>query len=441
MEKEEFEYNGKKYCLTYLGDDFYKCLWDFEPFSKKKTFPYKDWNFFNLECDKDFCYTNDLQDKVNEIVNRLILSGKCKSRVTSIFVDENLSDAFFRNPEDPNLVSDGLYVGFVLPHLLIANMKNISTKKFQNIRGIKKVTITKDVRSIGELSFCGCSDLKEVVLEEGIQEIKDKAFADTNIETMELPKSLKVLGDNVFTDTPLKQLTVYSTLKKVGVNNIKVFHEHGKSVRLEDGLCNKKILILYDDTNNRSYLEEYCFRTSRCRKVYRENDIETGKWKYFSASGQEYKNTDSFRQYPEFSWHVEYPSLQEAESLKRHFSQVSDCKFDYHHCLLEPVFGWVTEDVFLIPENLKTIYQDFLHYKEIFNKYQNSLKDVNELEKLKNELLKIQEVFEEKISELSPGVDMDNYYLSSTSSDILPNEAIRELPTKKAKEFFKVKKF
>ena len=71
-------------------------------------------------------------------------------------------------------------------------------------RGCSKITsldIPEQVTFISPFAFQKCQQLKTLILHEGIECIEDSAFADSKIETVEFPASLKCIGTYAFLDT------------------------------------------------------------------------------------------------------------------------------------------------------------------------------------------------------------------------------------------------
>lgn len=74
----------------------------------------------------------------------------------------------------------------------------IQAQSFVECPKLRKVVFPKTVKLIGEYAFASCKKLREVIFTEGIETIEDWAFISCNIETVELPKSLKMVGENAF---------------------------------------------------------------------------------------------------------------------------------------------------------------------------------------------------------------------------------------------------
>ena len=82
---------------------------------------------------------------------------------------------------------------------------------------ITSITFPSNLKTIGDAAFINCHNLKDVVFNEGLTYIGDKAFSNTAITTIVLPESLTYVGDYCFTF-----LTVYSYLKEGDAYTLKI---------------------------------------------------------------------------------------------------------------------------------------------------------------------------------------------------------------------------
>ncbi|QKX39421.1 leucine-rich repeat domain-containing protein [Metamycoplasma hominis] len=80
-----------------------------------------------------------------------------------------------------------------------------------------KVTIPGSVKEIGEWAFYGCKNLKEVILNKGLEKIGAWAFSDTKIESITIPGSVKEIGEDAFNGcTNLKEVILNEGLEGIG---------------------------------------------------------------------------------------------------------------------------------------------------------------------------------------------------------------------------------
>lgn len=81
---------------------------------------------------------------------------------------------------------------------------------------LQEVTIPASVKTIGEEAFCRCGDLEEVKLSDGLKVIGRAAFAETAIKDISLPDSVIVVGDYAFSNCmKLKSVTLSNSMEKV----------------------------------------------------------------------------------------------------------------------------------------------------------------------------------------------------------------------------------
>ncbi|WP_416371694.1 leucine-rich repeat domain-containing protein [Metamycoplasma hominis] len=70
-------------------------------------------------------------------------------------------------------------------------------------------------------AFDGCKNLKEVILNEGLEKIWAEAFRYTNIESITIPSSRKEIGEDAFYNcTHLKEVIYKGDASKINWENI-----------------------------------------------------------------------------------------------------------------------------------------------------------------------------------------------------------------------------
>ncbi|AKJ52510.1 leucine-rich repeat protein [Metamycoplasma hominis] len=80
-----------------------------------------------------------------------------------------------------------------------------------------KVTIPDSVKEICKGAFYGCKNLKEVILNEGLEKIGAEAFKYTNIESITIPGSVKEIGERAFFGCQnLNEVILNEGLEKIG---------------------------------------------------------------------------------------------------------------------------------------------------------------------------------------------------------------------------------
>ena len=168
------------------------------------------------------------------IPNLLLIDGK-EYRVTKT-LSYNGSNAIV-NFEGKLIISKGIteigrasfngaskITGVEIPNSAIL----ISDYAFQNCEGLTTITIPGSVKKIGDWwgnangqIFNGCSNLKEVILEEGIEEISGRAFdACSKVKEWKMPKSLKRIGPRAFQSTGVEEFNIPENVESIATTFI-----------------------------------------------------------------------------------------------------------------------------------------------------------------------------------------------------------------------------
>lgn len=104
----------------------------------------------------------------------------------------------------------------------------ISDYAFQYCKSLTKIEIPGTVKKIGNWwgnvngqIFNGCSNLKEVILEEGIEEISGRAFDScSKVKEWKLPKSLKRIGPCAFRNISVEEFNIPENVESIAVTFI-----------------------------------------------------------------------------------------------------------------------------------------------------------------------------------------------------------------------------
>lgn len=75
---------------------------------------------------------------------------------------------------------------------------SIGNSVFYGCESLKNITIPDNVMSIGDYAFSYCSNLKSVQLGNGLTNLGGSAFSETNINEIEIPKSIVSMGNYIF---------------------------------------------------------------------------------------------------------------------------------------------------------------------------------------------------------------------------------------------------
>ncbi|RBI46852.1 hypothetical protein DRW55_01290 [Metamycoplasma hominis] len=82
---------------------------------------------------------------------------------------------------------------------------------------MESITIPGSIKEIGGYAFSCCKNLKEVILNEGLEKIGAGAFNYTNIESITIPGSVKEIGESAFFRCEnLKEVILNEGLEKIG---------------------------------------------------------------------------------------------------------------------------------------------------------------------------------------------------------------------------------
>ncbi|MCR4895235.1 MAG: leucine-rich repeat domain-containing protein [Lachnospiraceae bacterium] len=115
------------------------------------------------------------------------------------WVNEFLADG--TNGTGDFLMSGGVIVSYrgTVPEVTLPEgARVIAAGAFSGHTEIESVRFPDSMVSAGEESFYGCSSLREVYLNQGLQNIKDRAFAGCALSTVDLPESVNALGLQAF---------------------------------------------------------------------------------------------------------------------------------------------------------------------------------------------------------------------------------------------------
>lgn len=86
---------------------------------------------------------------------------------------------------------------------------------FERCTNLTSVDFGTGWKEIGTNAFFGCSALKDIVLPEGVEYIRNGAFNGAAIEAIHLPNTLKVIEANAFRCENLKTITIPASVVKI----------------------------------------------------------------------------------------------------------------------------------------------------------------------------------------------------------------------------------
>ncbi len=107
-----------------------------------------------------------------------------------------------------------------LKTIKLGQVKNIGDSKieqyaFESCTSLTSVDFGTGWKEIGTNAFFGCSSLKDIILPEGVEYIRNGAFSATAIESIHLPNTLKVIEENAFVCEKLKTITIPASVEKI----------------------------------------------------------------------------------------------------------------------------------------------------------------------------------------------------------------------------------
>ena len=97
---------------------------------------------------------------------------------------------------------------------------------FGGCSSLRDIDLQEGLESIGENMFIGCSSLRHIRIPSTVKVIKNDTFCGTAIEEIELPSALESIGYDTFIGcTSLKRLVIPEKVKEIGPWLIQA-HEH-----------------------------------------------------------------------------------------------------------------------------------------------------------------------------------------------------------------------
>lgn len=129
---------------------------------------------------------------------------------------------------DCNFDAKVFYDGVNLREVLLNNgLQSIGDGAFAFCTSLESITIPSTVKDIDEAAFYKCSSLKEVVLNEGLVKIGQSAFSRCeSLERISIPSTVIDIDDGqaFYKCSSLKELVLNEGLKKMVVHHWKVLH-------------------------------------------------------------------------------------------------------------------------------------------------------------------------------------------------------------------------
>lgn len=129
----------------------------------------------------------------------------------------------------------------------------IENRVFSEMVFLEEVTLPESLKIVPKECFSFCGKLKNVYFSEGIERIEANAFADTALEKVKIPQSVKYIGESAFANNEkLVELTLQYGLEVIGAE---AFRNCEQIIHLEIPASVKAIgKGAFDECENVEYL-------------------------------------------------------------------------------------------------------------------------------------------------------------------------------------------
>lgn len=99
-------------------------------------------------------------------------------------------------------------------------MRAIGESAFSST-GLVDVVIPDNVTEIGYYAFGDCSNLKRVILSNGLTEISRSIFRRSGITEIDIPKNVTIICESAFEDSKLTKVNFSKSVLKIEKNAFK----------------------------------------------------------------------------------------------------------------------------------------------------------------------------------------------------------------------------
>ena len=171
--------------------------------------------YVNTDLNCEFCYTT-LQEEFQycpKCGKKIIKTKESGDAVTDVNI--------FQTEEDGDYLLINQYNGFhdkkiVIPsHIDGRPVIGIWNSVFENCTDLEELIIEDGCKYIGENAFANCNRLKKVRLPKSLLEIGDAAFKGCDIKEIAVPPNVSVIGRYAFAHCPLKKIILPDNLKYI----------------------------------------------------------------------------------------------------------------------------------------------------------------------------------------------------------------------------------
>lgn len=121
-------------------------------------------------------------------------------------------------PEYLTTTGSGTFMDSPLSSITLPkNLTSIGNNAFNGCSGLRDISIPSGVTSIGDGAFKGCG-LKEFTLPKQVTEITDEMFCNCSLQHIYLHDGLKSIGNYAFAISALKEITIPNSVAYIGDN-------------------------------------------------------------------------------------------------------------------------------------------------------------------------------------------------------------------------------
>lgn len=149
--------------------------------------------------------TNVYSESIKQDVNKMVLPAQLLSNITGKIKTVSI-------PEGYDRIADGAF----------------SNEKVQSV--LENVNLPQGLTLIGKNAFQNCSHIKSIELNEGLENIGEKAFYGTSLESVKFPSSLKIINDCAFANCHIYNLKFNAGLKYIGNSAFALSNAHTEQV-------------------------------------------------------------------------------------------------------------------------------------------------------------------------------------------------------------------
>lgn len=149
--------------------------------------------------------TSVYSESTKQDENKMVLPAQLLSNITGYIKTVSI-------PEGYDRIADGAF----------------SNENKQSV--LENVNLPKGLTLIGKNAFQGCNYIKSIELNEGLENIGEKAFYGTSLESVKFPSSLKIINDCAFANCHIYNLKFNAGLKYIGNSAFALSNEHTEKV-------------------------------------------------------------------------------------------------------------------------------------------------------------------------------------------------------------------